>query len=335
MQYQALFKWYELNHRKLPFRETKDPYYVWVSEIMLQQTQVDTVLPFYDRFMKKYPTIESAYHATLEEFLHTVQGIGYYKRFKMLKKGIEYIVENLNGVFPNTYEEIIKIPGIGAYTAGAITSICFNKPHAATDGNVIRVLSRVYKIDDDFRQEKNRKKLNSFNQTLVENSGNPHDYTQSMMELGATVCKKYNPVCNSCPLKDMCMAYQSNTIEEYPKISPLKEKKETNYVSFVLKYQDQYVVRKRDEDLLNGFYEFPQVESESLNYAESVLSSIGFEFNIVNQLKPVKHVFTHLLWKINVYEGYATKVPEGYELISDFSRYPIATVHKKILNQFK
>src|SRR5690606_28601452 len=126
-----------------------------------------------------------------------------------------------------------------------------------------------------------------------------------------------------------------NTIEEYPKISPLKEKKETNYVSFVLKYQDQYVVRKRDEDLLNGFYEFPQVESESLNYAESVLSSIGFEFNIVNQLKPVKHVFTHLLWKINVYEGYATKVPEGYELISDFSRYPIATVHKKILNQFK
>ncbi|MBN3490392.1 A/G-specific adenine glycosylase [Acholeplasma equirhinis] len=335
MDYQSLFKWYELNHRKLPFRETKDPYKIWVSEVMLQQTQVETVLPFYDRFLKEYPSIQDLSEASLEEVLNIVQGIGYYKRFKLLKKGAEYVVSKLNGIFPDSYDEIIKIPGIGAYTAGAISSISFNKPHAATDGNVIRVLSRLYQFKDDFRFEKNRKKLNQFNQRLIESSNNPHDYTQSMMELGATVCKKYNPSCETCPLKDMCKANQTKSIDKYPFISPLKEKKETKFVSFVLKYQDQFVLRKRSEDLLNSFYEFIQVEADSLNYAIQYLNDLGFEFNIINQLKPVKHIFTHLVWYLDVYEGRVNKLPDGYELVSDFSKYPIATVHKKIINQFK
>src|SRR5690554_5714204 len=183
MNYQKLFNWYQKHHRKLPFRETKDPYQIWVSEIMLQQTQVERVLLYYEKFLQQFPTIQALFKASIEEILQTIAGIGYYRRFRNLKKGAAYLMKHHQGVFPQTYDEIIKIPGIGQYTAGAIMSICFNEAYPATDGNVMRVLSRFYALGNDFRFDSNKRKLNTINQRLITESQYPHDYTQSMMEL--------------------------------------------------------------------------------------------------------------------------------------------------------
>ncbi len=333
MEYSKLFNWYHQNKRELPFRKTDDPYKIWVSEIMLQQTQVETMLPYYETFLNKYPDVKSLSDADLEEVLHTVAGIGYYKRFRMLKKGAEFVFNQLDGVLPVSYEELLKIPGIGMYTAGAIASIAYNLAYPATDGNVIRVLSRVYGLKDDYRLDKNKKQLNIFNKKLIESSNNPHDYTQSMMELGATVCRPVQPKCDMCPLKEICVAYQTDSTDQYPVMSKLKKQKEISYFSFILKKDNQYVLRKRNQDLLNGFYEFVQVEAESLNAALNKLDDLGFVLSITKPLNSVKHVFTHLIWHIEVYEGIAHKVPAGFEFYSELHSMPMATVHKKIRNQ--
>ncbi|WP_162164037.1 A/G-specific adenine glycosylase [Acholeplasma hippikon] len=333
MEYLRLFEWYHENKRDLPFRKTKNPYDIWVSEVMLQQTQVESMLPYFDKFMKKYPTIHDLANAELEEVLHTVQGIGYYKRFRMLKQGAIYVDQNFNGELPNDYKELLKIPGVGAYTAGAIASIAFDLPHAATDGNVIRVLSRVYGFEDDFRLEKNRKKLNDFNTKLIEKAPNYNDYTQSVMELGAKVCRPLNPKCEVCPLKDICVANKEDKIEKYPYLSPLKKQKETLFYAFVVKYKDKFVLRKRTEELLNGFYEFIQVEADSLNGALNQMNELGYDIEVVEELKDVKHVFTHLIWHIKPVIVIASKIPDNVEIYSDFKGLPIATVHQKILKQ--
>lgn len=333
MEYLRLFDWYHKNKRDLPFRKTSDPYYIWVSEVMLQQTQVESMLPYFERFMNKYPSVHDLANANLDEVLHTVQGIGYYKRFRMLKKGAEYVDEVFEGKLPADYKELLKIPGVGAYTAGAIASIAFNLPYAATDGNVIRVLSRVYKFDDDFRLEKNRKKLNEFNTKLIEESPNYNDYTQSVMELGAKVCRPLNPKCDICPLNNICKAFKGNEIDKFPYLSPLKKQKETNYYAFVVKYDEKFALRKRTEELLNGFYEFIQVEADSLNGALNQLAELGFEITVAEQLKDVKHVFTHLIWHIKPYLAIASKIPNDFEFYENFKGLPIATVHQKIIKQ--
>ena len=180
----------------------------------------------------EYPTIESLASADIADVLRLVQGIGYYRRFRMLHQGAQFVIDNYDGDLPTDYFKVLKIPGIGAYTAGAIMSIAFHKPYPATDGNVIRVLSRVKMIDDDFRLEKNKKKLNELNKTLIEESKDPFTYTQSMMELGATVCKIANPLCHTCPLQDVCLANINNVQSDYPKMSPLKTKKEIQYFTY-------------------------------------------------------------------------------------------------------
>lgn len=331
MEYLQLFNWYDTYHRDLPFRKTKDPYQIWVSEIMLQQTQVDTMLPYYEKFLKTFPNCFVLASKDLDEVLKVVQGIGYYKRFRMLLEGAKYVVDTYQGNLPPDYEKLLKIPGIGAYTAGAIMSIAFDKPYPATDGNVIRVLSRVYQYSDDFRIEKNKKKLNEINKKLIKNSGNPYKYTQSVMELGATVCKPQNPKCNECPLSNMCLSNQSGTQLNYPVMSKLKEKKEVVYTVLILKYKDGYLLRKRDDALLHGFYEFVQIETDSIHYAQNTLENEGVTVSITDELKPIKHVFTHMVWHVKPYLGYVDQMIEGYELVTDFSLITRSSVLEKIL----
>lgn len=333
MAYLRLFDWYQANKRDLPFRKTDNPYHIWVSEIMLQQTQVDTMLPFYDRFLTIYPTIQDLARADIDEVLKVVQGIGYYRRFRMLHKGAQYVIDHHDGKLPEDYFKILKIPGIGAYTAGAIMSIAFHKPYPATDGNVIRVLSRVKMLEDDFRLDKNKKKLNEMNKELIENSNNPYLYTQSMMELGATVCKVSNPLCDTCPLQEVCLANINNVQQNYPKMSPLKTKKEIQYFTFILEYKEGFLMRKRTEDLLHGFYEFVQIESDSLNGALAQAQDLGLEIQILDELQPIKHVFTHMIWQINLYRGTISNITSPYEIVHDFSQVPIATVVKKQIKQ--
>ena len=335
MAYLRLFNWYQANKRDLPFRHTDNPYHIWVSEVMLQQTQVDTMLPYYESFLKVYPTIQTLADAQIEDVLRLVQGIGYYRRFRLLHKGAKYVIEHYGGKVPDDYFKVLKIPGIGAYTAGAIMSIAFHKPYPATDDNVIRVLSRVKMLEDDFRLDKNKKKLNKMNKELIEASGDPYLYTQSMMELGATVCKPTNPLCGQCPLQDVCLANLNEVQLNYPKMSPLATKKEIHLYAFILEHKDGFLMRKRDEDLLHGFYEFVQFESDSLNGAISQADDLGLDIQITEELKPVKHVFTHLVWHIQLYKGAVRNVVSPFEVISDFNQVPIPTVVKKQIKNLK
>ncbi len=333
MDIHALEAWYEKNHRKLLFRETKNPYMIWISEIMLQQTQVESVLPFFERFTKKYPTVWDLAAADEETLHKDVEGLGYYRRFRNMHLAAQKIVSDYEGIFPNNYEKIIGLPGIGKYTAGAIMSIVYNLPYSALDGNVIRVLSRYLGIDDDMRLDKNRKKLDLINQSYIELS-NPNLYTQAIMELGALICKPKNPKCVDCPLNQHCFAYEHEQIGNFPVLSKLKKKKEFQYITLILHTKDGYYLRKRDEELLKGMYEFPQFEAESIYTVQSELEDQGIILEIMNpQSILYQHVFTHQKWIMNTYD---VRVVQGKlngwieitrQAITDI---PMAIAHRKI-----
>ncbi|TNF07568.1 MAG: A/G-specific adenine glycosylase [Bacillota bacterium] len=333
MDIKKLEFWYQKNHRKLSFRETRQPYHIWISEIMLQQTQVDTVLPFFERFIKKYPTVFELANTTLDDLRKTVEGIGYYRRFKLMHEAAQVIVEKYHGVFPNNYDEVIALPGIGSYTAGAIMSIAYNKPYSALDGNVIRVLSRYYGIDDDFRIEKNRKKLNQKNQEIIMHA-TPNIYTQALMELGAIICRPYNPDCNHCPIQEHCVAFHQDLTEKLPYLSKLSKPKEISYITLIIQdEQGAYYLRKRNEKLLEGMYEFPQYEAESIDYVCDMLNEEGISIIALQDLGDIKHVFSHQVWHMHIYRCVLKSKPhDSWEKIQDYTmdHVPMAVAHRKI-----
>lgn len=327
-----LESWYIKHKRKLSFRDTKNPYFIWVSEIMLQQTQVDTVIPYFERWIKNYPTIEDVAKATLEDILKLVEGIGYYRRFRLLHQACQKIVKDFNSEFPTRYKDVISLPGVGMYTAGAIMSIAYNKPYSAVDGNVIRVLSRSLGIDLDMRLDKHKKMLDTINQGIIEQA-TPEIYTQALMELGAIICTPTKPLCDMCPLNKDCVAFQSQNIEKYPFMSKLKEKKMFYYITLVIEYQNGIVLRKRTESLLKDMYEYPQFQYENLNSLLSALEDEGIILEPLSEPKLFKHVFTHQIWHMEVYHLRLIKgLKNDWELIEkqQIKHKPMAIAHRKI-----
>lgn len=319
-----LENWYLKNHRKLAFRENHHPYYIWVSEIMLQQTQVDTVIPYFKRFIKTYPSVFDLAKASEDALYHLVQGLGYYRRFKHMHQAAKVIVEKHQGIFPKTYKEIIALPGIGEYSVGAIMSIAFNQPVSATDGNVIRVLSRVYNIDKDMRLEKHKKDIKTINQSLIVN-GRPAIYTQALMELGALICRPKKPLCDSCPIQKDCLAYGLNRQEDLPVLSKKPKKKKVHYKTLVIQEGDYTYLRKRTERLLGGMYEFPQFDQE-----------LPINYEVIKHFGEVKHVFTHLIWVMDIYKVQSISKPlDGWIKVklADIKNYPMSVAHKKVLKQ--
>lgn len=324
MNINKLENWYLHNHRKLPFRQTKDPYHIWVSEVMLQQTQVETVIPYFERFIKHLPSIHDLAAIDEENLFSLIQGLGYYRRFKNLHKAAKIIVTQHNGVIPSSYKEVRELPGIGDYTAGAIMSIAYNKPYNATDGNVIRVLSRLMNINDDMRIEKNIKQITAINQNFIEKA-NPNIYTQAIMELGALICRPIHPKCKLCPLNSECQAYKNNLQSTLPFLSKKPEKKLIKYQVFIIRDNNYLYLRKRKEKLLGGMYEFPQFEEDLLPFDYHVIKVLGYK----------KHVFTHLIWDMKVLEVKLLSKPLDDWIkiaIDDLKLYPMATAHKKIAN---
>lgn len=324
MNINKLETWYTNNHRKLAFRGTKDPYHIWVSEIMLQQTQVDTVIPYFKRFIKTYPSIFDLAKTSEESLYHLVQGLGYYRRFKHMQQAAQIIVEKYQGVFPKTYKELISLPGIGKYSVGAIMSIAFDQPVSATDGNVIRVLSRVFNIDKDMRLDRHKSEIASINQSLIVDA-HPSIYTQALMELGAMICKVKQPKCLECPIRKDCLAYQLNKQEVLPFLSKKPKKKVIYYKTLVIQDADTIYLRKRKEMLLGGMYEFPQFDGD-----------IPFEYVIDQTYGRVKHVFTHLVWEMDVYKVHTLSKPmKDWVKVKqqDIIDYPMSTAHKKIFNK--
>lgn len=286
-----LCRWFLENKREMPWRHTRDPYRIWVSEIMLQQTQVDTVIPYYQRFMARFPDLESVAGADLEEVLALWQGLGYYKRAENLHRGAGYIMSRHGGRFPDDPDSLRKVPGIGAYTAGAIMSIAYGIPVPAVDGNVMRVLSRQFLIEEDIGQAKSRAVFEKIAHQLIK--GDPGIFNQAMMELGALICTPKKPRCPACPVNVLCQAHRKGAAEQYPvktkKSKPLQER----YRVLIARQGDKYWMEKRpDEGILAGLWGFPLIGEDQWEKIKPLVDKKRF-------LKPVTHVFTHRRWELD------------------------------------
>ncbi|MBQ3141261.1 MAG: A/G-specific adenine glycosylase, partial [Clostridia bacterium] len=257
---QPLLDWYAQNKRVLPWRENTDPYRVWVSEIMLQQTRVEAVIPYYLRFLERFPSVQALADAPEDELLKAWEGLGYYSRARNLQKTARIVCEKFGGRFPSDYEQLLKLPGIGVYTAGAIASIAFEKPTPAVDGNVLRVLSRLTESHDDITEPAVKAR---FTQLLADvyPSTRRGDFTQSLMELGATVCVPNGPArCGQCPLAQLCKAQLHGIQHLLPVKAPKQTRRSEDKTVLLLRCGQRYAVRRREPDgLLGGLWEFPSL----------------------------------------------------------------------------
>jgi A/G-specific adenine glycosylase len=328
-----LKRWFLDNRRDLAFRKNRDPYRIWVSEIMLQQTQVDVVIPYFRRFLEAFPSVSELSNAEPDHVRKMTEGLGYYRRFRLMHEASKAIMDVHDGQFPKTYADVRALPGVGEYTAGAIMSIAYGKPYAATDGNVIRVIARHEGLTDDMRQPKSRKKVASIHQHLIERS-DPAIHSEAMMELGALVCTPKRPLCETCPLNGTCAAYRDKMTGRIPFMSKRPEKETTSYVTFILEQEDAYVMRRRTESLLHGMYEWPQYEAESVHSVLMDLEREGIVIEITEPLPEVTHVFTHRIWHMRPYRARLVRgMKEGFELVRKdrLSDKPMAVAHSKIL----
>lgn len=294
-----LLDWYEKNHRNLPWREGNDPYRIWVSEIMLQQTRVEAVKDYYSRFLQAFPTVYHLAQATEDSLMKLWEGLGYYSRAKNLQKAAKIIVERYDGKFPGVYEDILSLPGVGEYTAGAIASIAFNLPYAAVDGNVLRVLSRL-SADDAFIDDPKTKKR-AFEALTAVYPVKAGDFTQSIMELGATVCVPNGaPHCNRCPLAHLCISHKKGEEQLRPFKKPKKERTKADITVFLLRAGNLYAIEKREEKgVLFGLYQFPSIPGQTtLEQRIAHLESLGAHHLKVGYETHKKHVFTHVEWNM-------------------------------------
>lgn len=304
-----LLKWYDTDHRKLPWRENKEPYRIWVSEIMLQQTRVEAVKPYYARFMEKFPTIEALARAEDDALLKCWEGLGYYSRARNLKKAAIMVMEEYQGRMPDTWEELQKLPGIGSYTAGAIASIAFNKDVPAVDGNVLRILSRLRK-DEEYITSQAVKKRVEEELIKVMPKGRSGDFNQALMELGATVCiPNGEPKCNECPWNELCRAKRDGCIAEYPKKEPKKKRSIEHKTVLVLKYGENVAIHKRPKKgLLAGLYQLPMLEGyQSKEEVIEVLQNRGLYPIRIEKLPDAVHIFSHKEWHM---KAYAVRIDE-------------------------
>ena len=314
----ALLPWYSENKRDLPWRQTLDPYHIWLSEIMLQQTRVEAVKGYYARFLDRIPTIEALAVADDELLLKLWEGLGYYSRVRNLKKAALVIMQQHGGLFPREYGAVLALPGIGEYTAGAVCSIAFGKKTAAVDGNVLRVVSRLLADDTLIDQPTFKKKVRLALEAIYpENAG---DFTQALMELGATVCGPNRaPNCESCPCKDFCRGYQTGVAECLPVKTAKKKRKIEEKTVFILRCQEEYALMKRPEQgLLAGMWQFPELPG--ILELSQAMQMLNLPVKDVYRQVEKNHIFTHIEWKMR---GYYLEVSEKTEQFSWFSRQEI------------
>lgn len=256
---EPIVKWYQKQEKTLPWKQDKEPYHIWVSEIMLQQTRIEAVKKYYTRFMKELPTIQDLAVVPEEKLLKLWEGLGYYSRAKNLKKSAIQIQENNHGKMPTSYVELLKLPGIGEYTAGAIASISYNEKVPAVDGNVLRVVSRVLASKEDVLLPETKKKItNKLLEIMPDEAG---DFNEGLMELGEKICLPNTvPLCEKCPIQEFCMANKENLTNEIPVRVKKQKRKIENKTVFILKYKNEIAIRKREKTgILANLYEFPNV----------------------------------------------------------------------------
>lgn len=306
---EPLLDWYDRNRRILPWREEPQPYRVWVSEIMLQQTRVEAVKPYFERFMQKLPDIPSLACAQEKELLKLWEGLGYYNRVRNLQAAAVQIMEEYQGRMPEEYEELLKLKGIGSYTAGAVASIAYGRAVPAVDGNVLRVVSRLIREEGEITGTDVKQRM--WEQLMqVIPKDRPGDFNQAMMEIGATVCIPNGmPHCTECPLQFMCQAYQQDCVSDYPKKAAKKGRKTEKKTMLLIQDENKVVLKKRPaKGLLSGMYEFPALEGyQSSEQVLSYLKEMGLKTVRIMELNEAKHIFSHIEWHM---KGFLIKVDE-------------------------
>lgn len=346
-QFQSdLINWFEKEQRDLPWRKDKDPYKVWVSEIMLQQTRVDTVIPYFNNFIGQFPTIEGLAEAEEEKVLKAWEGLGYYSRVRNLHAAVKEVAYKYDGQVPNTAEEISKLKGVGPYTTGAILSIAYGVPEPAVDGNVMRVLSRILSIWDDIAKSKTRLQFEEIIRAII-SKDNPSFFNQALMELGALICTPTNPSCLLCPVREHCRAFAEGVQKELPVKTKKKPPNPISMAAVVLQNADgKLLIHKRpNKGLLANLWEFPNHESISEIYTqkEQLKEFINQEYKIETKIgdayTTIQHIFSHLIWNITVFEGQIIgDVIESDSLklvnVEELKTYTFPVSHQNILKSF-
>lgn len=344
-----LIQWYQLHKRDLPWRETDDPYNIWVSEVMSQQTRVDTVIPYYHRFINTFPDVKSLASADRQKVLKLWEGLGYYSRCRNLHEAAQDIINRYDGEIPSDYDEIISLKGVGPYTAAAVLSIAYQKKYAVVDGNVLRVLARYFGISDDIRNQSVKNQIQEYANELI-SEDDPGDFNQALMELGATVCKPIQPECDSCPVSVDCKAYQTAQTDILPYKSPAK--KIPHYeiaVGLIVNIKGELLIALRpDNGMLGGLWEFPggkkeRYESLKETVAREMKEELGVDVNVFQKMKVLKHAYSH--FKITMHAYWCTirngtPQPKSSEKIAwvsmkEIDHYPFPKANKSIIEELK
>jgi A/G-specific adenine glycosylase len=343
-----LIKWYTENQRGLPWRQTDNPYYIWVSEVMLQQTQVDTVIPYYHRFMRQFPDLPSLARADQQQVLKAWEGLGYYARARNLQKAARIITAQHAAVIPDDIESFRKLPGVGDYISAAVLSIAFDRPFAVVDGNVKRVLARLRLVDAPVNKSSSHKIFKTAAEELLDHT-QPGTFNQALMELGAMVCTPANPGCSRCPIRDFCRAYATGKVSAFPK--RIKTPPTPRYhiaVGVVYKSGQVLITRRKPEGLLGGLWEFPGGKVGPKEDAPSacireIKEEVNLTIKIEEYLTRVKHAYTHFKIVMDVYRcrfvsgSVKLSGPIDYRWIklSDIDRYPFPKANHKFIPLLK
>jgi len=334
-----LKKWFSIEKRDLPWRQTNDPYAIWISEIMLQQTQVSVVIPYFEKWMEAFPTVEKLASSNIDSVIKIWEGLGYYSRARNLHSGAKYILEHHNGILPRCEIELQKIKGIGPYTLGAILSFAFHKKKAAVDGNVIRVLTRLYNLDIDVSKQKNVKQIHELAESILPDF-EPWIIAESLIELGATICTK-KPKCKECPLKLSCKAALHGTAEKLP-IKSVKIKTEYLFRHAFLIFAKNKLLVKRGKpgEIMSDLYEFPYLEAKSKDERLQLNQNhlFGISLEKTSDFEEVNHSFTR--YRVNLssslFKAKEKPIP-GYEWmnIEELDRLSFSCGHKKLFLKLK
>jgi A/G-specific adenine glycosylase len=335
--------WYRVNRRKLPWRETGDPYRIWVSEIILQQTRVDQGKDYYLRFLEKFPNLESLARAEEDEVLKVWEGLGYYSRARNMHAAAKHVFYRKEGRFPGTYSEILELKGVGPYTAAAVASMAFQEPRAVIDGNVHRVLSRLSGIEETPGNYRTSSRITREADKLLDEE-DPGTHNQAIMELGALVCTPVQPACDKCPLKDLCHAYKNNRTAELP-VRAKPQSRRTRYFHYLVFSNGQgiWLGSRRNKDIWQGLYEFPLIETsgkvstESLMKTESWSGFVGRHGIKPSKVSvPVKHVLSHQEIQARFYHirvDHSFSLP-GFKEVGEkeLDRYPVPKLIRNYLD---
>ena len=331
---EKLIEWYRVNKRNLPWRLTKQPYKIWVSEIILQQTRIEQGEKYYYAFLEKYPNISELAKTNDEELLKVWEGLGYYSRALNMLKASRVILNNYKGIFPSNYDDLIKLPGIGDYTASAISSICNNEVQPVVDGNVLRFLSRMFKIDLPIDKLKTKTYFKKLGFKLID-VVNPGDFNQAMMDYGSMVCRPKNFQCHKCLFSSNCKAFNSNTVMLYPfKEKRIKIKHRfLNYIFIITNDRKTLIKKRNGNGIWKNLYEFPLIETKKESSVNEIIKELDFKYLKFISEKKIKHKLTHQQLNISFFTFRVSNFDDDLTDIKALSNYPFPRPINKFISE--